>query len=125
MIHSAQIVDEFRLRIEGREFFLGVTSEHRVWHIETRDAQFGTPEGIRVGDAVAKALSVPGASFHQLPGCFAYVRLPSGWAAGFWPVTLDESKPGSGKFAYLEMNTIDAVPKTAVVGFVFKSIYVR
>ena len=83
MIHSADKAREFRLRVRGREFFLGVNSKLRVSHVEIRDPEFVSPEGVRVGDPVSKALSLPGVSFQALPVCFAYELLPSGWAAGF------------------------------------------
>ena len=125
MIQSADVAEEFTLSVEGRVFSLGVSSKRRVSHIETRDPQFTTPEGVRVGSLVSTALNVHGARFGQWPGCFAFVVLPSGWAAGFWPVQTDPSKPASGKPIYMELKTAADVPDTMPVGFVFKSIYLR
>ena len=125
MIHSADIAEEFSLSVGGRVFSLGVSSKHRVSHIETRDPQFITPEGVRVGNLVSSALNVPGARFGQWPGCFAFVVLPSGWAAGFWPVKADLSKPTPDKLVYLDLKNPADVPATMTVGFVFKSIYLR
>ena len=119
MIHPADLAREFRLSLQGREFFLGVNSKLRVSHIEVRDPQFVTPEGVRVGDPVQKTLNLAGASFQALPGCFAYVLLPSGWAAGFWPLSLDTSKQG----AYSAPRNAEDVPNSAVVSFIFRSIY--
>ena len=125
MIQSADIAEEFSLSVEGRVFSLSVSSKRRVSHIETRDPQFTTPEGVRVGSLVSSALNVPGARFGRWPGCFASVILPSGWAAGFWPVQTDLSKPASDKLVYLDLKNAADVPDTMTVGFVFKSIYLR
>jgi hypothetical protein len=125
MIHSADLAEEFNLSVEGRIFSLGVSSKRRVSHIETRDPQFTTPEGVRVGNLVRSALNVPGARFGQWPGCFAFVVLPSGWAAGFWPVQTDLSRPASDKVVYLDLKNAADVPDTMIVGFVFKSMYLR
>jgi hypothetical protein len=125
MIQSADIAEEFSLSIEGRTLFLGVNSKHRVSHVEIRDPQFFTPEAVRVGTLVKSALSVPGARFGRWPGCFAFVVLPSGWAAGFWPLQADPSKPASDKLAYLDLKDAADVPDTMTVGFIFKSIYLR
>ena len=122
MIHSAQLADEFRLTAAGVEFRLGVVSG-KVWHIETRDPAFTTPEGVRVGDRIVDLLARPGVSYRQLLGCFAYVILPSGWCAGFWPVRIGEKESDRGKVFYSDMKSPADVPATVISTFLFKSIY--
>ena len=122
MIHSAQMANEFRLTVAGVEFLLGVVSG-KVWHIETRDPAFATPEGIRVRQRIVDLLALPGTSFNQLPGCFAFVTLPSGWCAGFWPVGIGEKESERGKLFYSDMRSPADVPATVIASFVFKSIY--
>jgi hypothetical protein len=91
MIHSADIAEEYSLAVGRWVFFIGANSKRRVSHVEIRDPQFATDEGVRVGDSVKAVLKVKGARFVQLPGCFAFVKLPSGWAAGFWPIQTGQS----------------------------------
>lgn len=125
MIQSADIAEEFSFTAGGRMFFIGANSKHRVRHVEVRDPEFSTVEGVRVGDRVQDVLKTPGARWGQFPGCFAFVMLPSGWAAGFWPVQSDQAKPGPDKYVYLDLKSPADVPSTMRVGFIFKSIYLR
>ena len=123
LIQSADLAEEFRLTVGERTYFLGVSSKHRVSHIEIRDREFTSPDGIRVGDPVKRALQVPGATLHQWPGCFAFVRLPSGWAAGFWPIEQKNSKQGPYVLVHPALEGAAEVPGTMSVGFIFKSRY--
>lgn len=90
MAASAQMWPSYLVQVRNVSFTIGVDSG-RVRAVTTSDHGFSPPEGLHVGDSLAKvAAAAPDAQVLQERGWGHFVVLPSGWSA-----LLDDSAGGA------------------------------
>ena len=86
---SGGLEPSYLLRHRGILFTVCAHSDLRITYIRTSDASFSTPDGVRVGDSLASVRAASPEPVVHERGWAHYVRLPSGWNAGFAEDTLD------------------------------------
>jgi hypothetical protein len=116
MVASAQMYPMYEVTAEGLDITVCVDSVHRIRWVSTADTDFVSPEGLRVGDPIERALVAADAGVISEPGWAWYVRLPSGWNARVAGVV--ETRDGPRLF--FPQHDAPDPPSGAVIGDFFK-----
>jgi hypothetical protein len=81
MVHKGRLLCAHEDRASGVVYQFDIACRtSRVVYVKTEDPRFRSPEGLAIGDALARAAATPGASL-RLVGSYCGVALPSGWVA--------------------------------------------
>lgn len=86
LIRSAQFSDSYEVDENGVKYVVTLDRKNKVNFIFPISKSFTTIDGIRVGSTYEEVLSatlLTMESMHGEPGWGHYIRLPSGWMAGF------------------------------------------
>lgn len=109
---SAQTWPAYDARVGDVRFIVGVDANARVRFVATRDPNFVSPEGLRVGDhAVRAEAAAPAAAVVREVGWGHYIPLPSGWNA-----LIDDSRMDGGTVD-LNLGTKPLTPDARVTMF--------
>lgn len=73
----------YRVIFDDVKYIVYVSPEETISTVQTRDSNFKSPEGIKVGDPLKKVLDVAKAEPVKVAHCYYYVSLKSGWKALF------------------------------------------
>jgi hypothetical protein len=73
----------YRVIFDEVKYIVYVSPEETISTVQTRDANFKTPEGIKIGDPLKKVLDTAKADPVRVAECYYYVSLKSGWKALF------------------------------------------
>ena len=85
LISSAQFSDTYEVDENGVNYVVTLDQKNKVNYISPLSRAFATIDGIHIGSTYEEVLSVTMESMHGEPGWGHYIRLPSGWMAGFCP----------------------------------------
>ena len=84
MVSPAAFQDEWVWRFSGIEYSLGVDDDGRVQFLGTSSRRISTPEGVRVGQSLAKLQKLEGVPVRAWAGWGYVAELSSGWKAAFF-----------------------------------------
>ena len=108
LIASGQMAQGCDVIYSGIKFFIATIDGKQISFISTRDSNFVSPDGIRVGDNIKKIRAVKGTEIIPEIGWSYYSILPSGWCTRY---------PGIPEY---EMHHITSVSKDSVVFELFQ-----
>ena len=84
LISAASIRDEsYTLNEKGIEYIICLNAGKKIEYICTEDKKFVSPEGLKIGDTLKRALTATPDNLIIERGWAYYVKLPSGWNASF------------------------------------------
>lgn len=83
MTSSASTDPEYQMKINAINYSVALNAVGKVKYIATDDISFSTPEGLKIGDSYSKVKEITKKTFIEESGWGYYIKLPSGWCAGF------------------------------------------
>jgi len=95
MISSGQMSPSTEVRYGQIAYSIAVDGSDRVIFVSSSSPAFVTPEGLSIESTLEQVLLASGSEVMEERGWGHYVRLPSGWCAGFF-VWRDDTPGGSG-----------------------------
>ncbi|HNQ78465.1 MAG TPA: hypothetical protein PKJ37_06400 [Acidobacteriota bacterium] len=101
MTSSASTDPEYQMKINAINYSVALNAVGKVKYIATDDVSFSTPEGLKMGDSYSKVKEITQKNCVKESGWGYYIKLSSGWYAGFCEGKTCTSEP------LTETSTID------------------
>jgi hypothetical protein len=95
LISAGQFADSCQVTVDEVRFMVALDRDGRIVYVGVTDAEFETPEGIRVGSTLVDVLEAGAGVPQKESGWAFHTLLPSGWRAAFTTgESLTEQAPG-------------------------------
>jgi hypothetical protein len=83
MISPSRVTSAYAVFDNGITFIVSVDNDGNLNYISTRDSQFKTPEGLKVGTTLEKTKNYQVGKLNKESGWCFWILLSSGWKAAF------------------------------------------
>lgn len=91
LVNSSQCYPSTEILVDNISYEIAWEGNGTVFYISTSDSKFETEEGVKINMTLSDILKKTESEVNQMPGWGYYIKLKSGWNAGF---SVDETCTG-------------------------------